>query len=275
MKDAVSSSVLILCILLPAAWAQTISEGIDSEHSTASLTVGSAAGGSAWNVAIAKVSGMVQWDEKDVSKSVFDFTLYPAHQRTRLLNPDGSVRSYTAADLSRYTLMTFHSDRVEVNQTNKLEVRGTLAVTHVEREAKISWSNAYAGPEYGAPVAHTTTGEVVFTMENPFSGTPRQAGTKISGFAIMNRKDFPGLRTAVVDAVWPIVVEDEHCEMPWARASFRDYQGAVCTGKPIEVAPISQPPQRFGTDYPGPNEVTAPVADRVTIALSLNLFKAD
>jgi polyisoprenoid-binding protein YceI len=272
---AVSALFPLFCMLLPVAWAQTISERIDSGHSTASLTVESASGGSPWNAGIAKVSGMVQWDGKDASKSTFDFTIYPARQSARLLNPDGSVRSYTAANLSRYTVMTFHSDRVQADQTGKLEVHGTLAITHVAHETNTVWSNAYAGAEYGAPIEQRTAGEVVFTIENPSSAAwLGRADAKISGLATLNRSNFPELRTTILDAVWPIVVEDEHCEMPGPKPSLKDYQGAICTGNPIEVTPISQPPERFGIDYPGPDEITAPRADRVTIALRMNLVKA-
>jgi hypothetical protein len=56
---------------------------------------------------------------------------------------------------------------------------------------------------------------------------------------------------------------------------LRDYSGAICTGNPIEVTPINQPSQRFGIDYPGPDQVTAPAADRTTIVLRLNLLKAN
>jgi len=274
--SAVSTLALLLCNLLPAAWAQTISQQIDSEHSTANLSVYPASGDPPWNVGIAKVSGVMQWNEKDVTKSVFDFTIYPARQRTHLLNPDGSVRSYTSANLSRYTLMTFRSARAEVDKSGELEVHGTLTITHVERKTNITWSNAYTGPEYGPPIPHSTAGEVVFTIENPSSlARPDQFSLRISGFAILNRKDFPGLRTALVDAVWPIVVEDENCEIPAPKPSMKDYAGAICTGNPIEVTPISRTPQRFGIDYPGPDEVTAPAADQATIILRLSLFKAD
>jgi polyisoprenoid-binding protein YceI len=273
---AVSTLALVLCIGALVARAQTVSQRIDPGHSTASLTVNSASGGSSWNVGIAKVSGMLHWDLKDVTNSVFDFSIYPARQGTLLLNPDGSVRSYTSANLSRYTVMTFRSGHTEVDPSGKLQVCGVLAVTHVEREANITWSNAYNGPEYGEPVLHSSAGEVVFTIENTNSAVRLgAASSKISGFAALNRKDFPGLRTAMVDAIWPIVVEDEHCEMPAPKPSLRDYQGAICTGNPIEVTPISQSPQRFGIDYPGPGEVTAPAADQATIVLRLNLFKAD
>jgi polyisoprenoid-binding protein YceI len=122
-------------------------------------------------VGIAKVSGIVQWDEKDATTSVFDLNIYPARQGALLLNPDGSVRSYTSADLARYTVMTFRSSSAEVDQRGELQVHGTLTITHVERETNITWSNAYAGPDYGAPVAHSTTGKVVFTIENSRSAT--------------------------------------------------------------------------------------------------------
>jgi len=252
-----------------------MSQRIDPGHSTASLTVNSASGDSPWNIAVARVSGIVQWDEKDLTKSIFDFTLYPARQGDRLLNPDGSVRSYTSANLSRYTVMTFRSDDVEVDQTGKLQVHGVLTITHVGREANTTWSNAYAGPVYESPVQHSTTGEVVFTIENPGSATklgPKT--TKISGAATLDRKDFPGLRTALLDAVWPVVVEDEHCEVPAPKPSLKDYQGAICTGNPVVVTPMSQLPQRFGIDYPGPDEDVAPDAERATIILHLNLFRA-
>src|SRR6516164_4796264 len=100
--------------------------------------------------------------------------------------------------------MTFRSDHAEVDASGKLQVHGVLAVTHVEREANITWSNAYSGPEYGAPVPHSTAGEVVFAIESSSSAIRlRPTSAKISGFATLNLKDFPGLRTAMLDAIWP------------------------------------------------------------------------
>jgi len=273
-----ASLVALLPALMPGVWAQTAAQRIDSEHSTASLTVSAESGANSWNVGIAKVSGTVQWDEKDVTKSAFDFTIYPARQGARLLNPDGSIRSYTSAELSRYTVMTFRSDHVEADESGRLQVHGTLTITHVEREANIDWNNAYTGPEYGPPIAHSAAGDVVFSMENLGSAPPpAQAGARsqISGHATIHRQEFAGLRTSMLDAVWPIVVEDEHCVMPAPKPSLRDYSGAICTGNPIEVTPVNQPSQRFGIDYPGPDQVTAPAADRTTIVLRLNLLKAN
>jgi polyisoprenoid-binding protein YceI len=276
IKRLAVSALALLLSIAPQAWTQTITQQIDSGHSTASLTVNSASGGTPWNVGIAEVGGVVLWDDRDLAKSVFDFSVYPARQRTRLLNPDGSVRSYTSANLSRYTVMTFRSAHAEVDESGKLQVHGTLSITNVEHETNITWSNAYTGPEYGAPIPNRTTGEVVFTIENHNSTVqPRQSSMGISAFAVLYRQDFPGLRTALLDAIWPVVVEDERCEIPAPKPSMKDYQGANCAGNPIEVIPIRQTPQRFGIDYPGPDEVTAPSADRATIVLHLNLFKTD
>jgi len=59
--------------------------------------------------------------------------------------------------------------------------------------------------------------------------------------------------------------------MPPVKASLRDYTGAICTGTPIEVTPLSQPPRRVGEDYPLPDEVTAPANDEATILVYLRL----
>jgi polyisoprenoid-binding protein YceI len=257
--------------------AGTILQRIDSEHSTASLSVAPASDADGWNVGIGKVSGTVDWDVQDVTKSVFDFAIYPARERVRLFKPDGSLRSSGSADLSRYTVLTFRSSRTERDAGGKLQVRGTLTVTHVERESNTTWSNAYDGPKYGPAVTHSASGEIVFTLQGSGSEVATPAGAqlgpgKISGFAVIKRKDFPGLKAAIEDAIWPMVVEDENCEVPAPKPSMKDYTGAICTGHPVEVTPVRQTPQRFGIDYPGPNEVTAPAAEMITIVLRLNLL---
>lgn len=264
--------LLLLSALQPVDSVGTISELIDSGHSTASLTVGPLAGGRQWNVGIATVSGTMQWNDRDITKSVLDLTIYPAGQGARLLNPDGRLRSYTSAALSRYTVMTFGSDHAELDQSGKLRIYGTLTITHVEWQTDSTWNDAYTGPEYRAPVAHSTAGEVVFSLENPRQGTMLKSA-EVSGSTTIERKDFPGLRSAMLEAIWPLVVEDEHCEMPGPKPSLRDYQGAICTGHVIELTPIPRPFQEFGIDYPIREEVAQPAVDRTTIKLRLNFFK--
>ena len=190
------------------------------------------------------------------------------------LNPSGGLRKDSFADLSRYALMTFRSSQVTQNRDGKLAVTGQLSVTHVQREGNVAWSNAYSGPDYSDPVSQTTTHQVTFVFEAPNQTTApmhNRGPDERSALATVNLANFPGLRRAWLDSVWPLVVENEHCEMPWPKADFRDYSGAKCTGTPILPTPLSQPPQRFGTDYPGPDEVTAPANNEATILLHLRL----
>jgi hypothetical protein len=171
--------------------------------------------------------------------------------------------------------MTFHSNRVKTDQTANWKFTGR-------------WPSRMSSTKQILPGAMST---LVQNMEHR-SRTPRRARL-CSRWKILSRgpqtkparrsrasqlwiaRISPGLRTAVVDAIWPIAVEDEHCEMPPPKPSLGDHQGTICTGNPIEVTPIDQPPQRFGIDHPGPAEVTAPSADRVRIELRLNLVEAD
>jgi len=137
-------------------------------------------------------------------------------------------------------------------------------------EVNINWSNAYSGANYGEPVARSTSGTITFVIESDQIKTKQ--GSQISGLTTIPLRDFPTLRASWLDSVWPLVVEDEHCEIPDVRGSTRDYQGAVCTGTPIEFTPLRQPSQvRIGADYPGPDEVTAPASDAATIMIHLRL----
>jgi polyisoprenoid-binding protein YceI len=269
---------LILITALPLvclgiSWAQDEGLRIDSEHSTASLTLVSADGTSSLNVGIAKVSGTVKLDSSNPADDIFDLNIYPARQGSRLLNSDGGFRSNGSADLSRYTVTSFRSDRASLNREGQLEITGELTITYVRRQANIYWNNAYDGPSYGQLVTQSTTHETTFILDNQ-SATASTGGNHgkgvISALATITRQDFPSLRTALLDAVWPIVVEDEHCEMPPVRASMRDYTGAVCTGTPVEVSPRSQPVQYyFGLDYPGAEETSPPPGDKATILVHL------
>jgi len=255
------------------AWAQNGRLRIDSGHSTASLSLLSSSNGMSWNIGVAKVSGTVKISDNP-SEDVFDLNIYPARQGSRLLDPDGGFRGNSFANLSRYTVMSFHSSGVTRNRDGKLAVRGKLSVTYVQRQANIAWNDSYSGPDYSEPEAQSTTHEVTFVLEaqNRATDTMRNHGTEeMSGLATINLHDFPRLRATWLDSVWPIVVEDEHCVIPDVRGTTRDYSGAVCTGTPIEVKTLSRPSERFDIDYPGPDVVTAPASDGATILIDLRL----
>ena len=255
------------------AWAQKGELRIDSGYSTASLSLASSGSGASWNVGIAKVSGTVILNH-DPDKDVFNLDVYPAREGSRLLKQSGGFRDDSFANLSRYAVMSFRSSSVTRNREGKLAVTGELSVTQVQRDANIVWSNGYAGPNLGELVAHTATRPVTFVIELENRTTMQNHSTEeMSALATIPLRNFPALRSTWLNSVWPIVVENEHCDMPEVRASsaMKDYSGAICTGTPIEVTPLRQPRQRFGDDYPGPNEATTPDADEATILLHLRL----
>ena len=270
----ISLMSMLACLFVTVmAWAQNGESRIDHGYSTASLSLASSSTGISWNIGIAKVSGTVTLND-DPDKDAFSLDIYPARQGSRLLKRSGGFRDNSFADLSRYAVMSFHSSSVTRNREGKLAVTGKLSVTQVQREANIVWNNEYSGPDYGAPVAETTTRHVtfVFEAEQQTAATAHNQGPEeMSALATIDLRNFPALRSAWLDSVWPIVVENEHCEMPAVRSSMKDYAGAICTGTPIEVTPLSTPPQRIGTDYPEPNEVTAPPNDEATILVHLRL----
>lgn len=272
----ISSMSMLACLFVTVtAWAQNWESRIDHRYSTASLSLASSNTGISWNIGIAKVSGSVVLND-DPEKDVFYLDIYPAQQGSRLLEKTGGFRENSFADLSRYTLMSFHSGGITRNREGKLVVTGQLSVTQVRREAIIAWNNAYSGPDYGAPVAETTTRPVTFILEAEPHATDRvhnEGPEEVSALATIDLREFPALRSAWLDSVWPIVVENEHCEMPPLRGSnsMRDYTGAICTGTAVEVSPLSTLPQRIGADYPGPNEATAPATDEATILVHLRL----
>src|ERR1700758_5811936 len=144
---------LALMVALPPlfftlCWGQNETLRIDSGHSTASLTLVSSNSAASLNVGIAKVSGTIRLNSKNPAEDVLDLNIYPARQGSRLLNSDGSFRRNSSANLSRFTLLSFHSERSQLNREGKLVITGELTITYAERRAKVVWNNAYSGPEY-------------------------------------------------------------------------------------------------------------------------------
>jgi hypothetical protein len=167
--------------------------------------------------------------------------------------------------------MSFRSQRGQVNAAGQLEITGQLTITHSVRQPDTDWNDAYSGADYGQLVSRSTTGEAVFVVQRQSSAMGKgsqPAKGEMSAVATLRRQDFPGLRTALRDAVWPIVVEDEHCVMPRINGSLRDYSGARCTGTPVLVKPSASWAD-LAMDYARPNEAAPPPGDAATIQLHL------
>jgi polyisoprenoid-binding protein YceI len=142
---------------------------IDPAHSSAQFavkhlaisTVRGAFHGCAALVAVTKVAGTVQFDDKDIAKSSVDVTIDAGSVDTRQPDRDKDLRSDHFFDVEHNPTITFKSKKVEQVAPGKLKVTGDLTI-------------------------HGTTKEVVLDVDGP-RGNQRMgvnASTKI------NRKDF-------------------------------------------------------------------------------------
>ena len=272
-----STCMAMAAFLSSAALAQSGLTRVDPRHSTASLFLHRKAGDSPpLNVGIVMVSGTANWDRNNPAKSDFHLYVYPAGQDSHLLNSDGSFRKDGFANLARYTLMTFQSKSCTLAPSGRLLVTGDLTVTHVERETTTEWSIAYSGAQLGEPVVHSLTHEVRLIVQDGSSApAPNWPAVKPVLLASLrtNDKEFHGIRNALMDAVWPIVVLDERCEPPPATASadMRAYQGANCSGTPVLPATSGEMPAWSDQGYSGSKDPDPSVEDRVTILFNLRL----
>jgi polyisoprenoid-binding protein YceI len=269
--------VALIAMLASPAAAQSERTRVDPGHSTASIfLLREGTTSPPLIVGIAETSGIAKWDLNDVSKSVFDLYIFPADEDPRLLNDDGSLRQDAIVNLSRYTLMAFHSKSSRLDQDGKLIVTGDLSITHVERETFANWSVAYSGSQSAAPLIHNVTHEARLIVEIvPAAAKADGPGAKpdLRASIIIRNEDFKGLKDALQSAVWPILVQDRRCVMPSIAASgdLRAYQGAICSGTPILTDPAGQVPAWSAAGYSGSIDRDPPNGDRAKILFNLRL----
>ncbi len=106
---------------------------IDPMHSAAQFSVRHM-GISTVRGAFSKVSGTVQYDPDDVSKSSMDVAIDAASIDTRVEPRDNDLRSDHFFDTQKYPTITFKSKRVEAAGAGKLKVTGDLTIHGVTKE---------------------------------------------------------------------------------------------------------------------------------------------
>ena len=279
------SSVVMLGVISPLAFAEGNTWSLDSTTSSARFFQGSTADPDSVNTGVALVTGRAKLDENNIENSTFDLSIYPADERWgHALRPDGTLPANYVPDATDHTLMTFHSKRVRRMADGKLEVIGNLRVTRVERSVTMIPNDAYAGPVYGDPVVYTETREVRFLFPS-FSTKPssgrlssvalnQKVSLDLTGRAGVGHEDFPELLNAIQDTNWPSVVQNEQCQMPSTIGD--DYHGATCTGTLIAATHrdnCQMPAVLGGEDYSGPI-CTPPSGNRTTIVLDLKMLRA-
>ncbi len=178
------TAALAAAISLPAA-AATSTWQIDPNHSAAQFAVRHLAI-STVRGAFTKVSGTVQMDDKDISKSSVEVTIDAASVDTRVADRDKDLRSDHFFDTAKYPTLTFKSTRVEQVAPGMLKVTGDLTI-------------------------HGTTKQVVLDVEGPTAPVKDPWGNQraaASASTKINRQDFGVKWNATMDN-GGVVVGDE------------------------------------------------------------------
>ena len=216
--------------------AQDTAWNVDSDHSTARFVLSSSKRPAAKiNIGVAQVSGIVIGaDASDPSE--FDLTIYPADQDTP--DPQSEDRRGESGLQSTpdYTVIAFRSTVIKPIGQATVHVTGDLTVTYVERVATYGPSESYSGPTYGPPITHSERREVTFEFQQIHQDRlSRESASraKWSASGVIQSASFPELLRAVEITNWPVLVEDEQCEMPLTTGE--DYSGPKCTGTLVGV----------------------------------------
>jgi polyisoprenoid-binding protein YceI len=106
---------------------------LDPPHSSAQFSVRHL-GVSTVRGAFTKVSGTVQYDPSDVSKSSIQTTIDAASVDTRVEMRDNDLRSANFLDVQKYPTITFKSKKIEAAGAGKLKVTGDLTIHGVTKE---------------------------------------------------------------------------------------------------------------------------------------------
>ena len=175
----------LAAVLAAPGHAATSTWQIDQNHSSAQFAVRHLAI-STVRGAFTKVSGAVQLDDTDITKSVVEVTIDAASVDTRVADRDKDLRSDHFFDVAKYPTITFKSKKVEQAGAGKLKVTGDLTI-------------------------HGTTKEVVLDVDGPTPavkdpwGNLRAAATTTTK---INRQDFGVKWNATMDNGGVVVGDD-------------------------------------------------------------------
>ena len=146
---------LILLTLAVAARAQSTTWAIDPAHSNAAFTVRHMMINNVRGE-FSKVTGTLQLDSSDITKSSVEASIDAASVNTRVEARDNDLRSANFFDVAKFPTLTFKSTKVEQAGPGKLKLTGDLTMHGVTRsvvldvdgpssEIKDPWGNTRIG----------------------------------------------------------------------------------------------------------------------------------
>jgi polyisoprenoid-binding protein YceI len=135
MKRIVSLATILLLAMPLSALASTWT--LDPDHSTAQFKVKHLMISNVKGV-FEKISGTLNLDDRDITKSKVDVSIDIASINTNIKKRDDHLRSAEFFDAAKYPTMTFTSTRVEKAGPDKLKVTGNLTIKGVTRQVVLN-----------------------------------------------------------------------------------------------------------------------------------------
>lgn len=160
MKSLPAAVLAFVAFQIPAL-ARAANYDIDTAHSSAGFAVRHLAVSNVRGE-FAKVTGVVEYDAKDPSKTRVEATIDAASVTTRDPKRDEHLKSADFFDVAQYPVITFKSTKVE-KASQGLKVKGDLTLHGVTRpvvldvqgptpEVKDPWGNVRAGASATAKI---------------------------------------------------------------------------------------------------------------------------
>jgi polyisoprenoid-binding protein YceI len=184
LLSRITLSASLAAFAFPAAAATTTWQ-IDPAHTAASFAVK--------HLMISTVrgefkgiTGTVNWDDQDISKSTVDVTIDTKTVDTNEPNRDKDLKSDHFLEVEKYPTITFKSKKVEQVSAGKLKVTGDLTI-------------------------HGVTKEVVLDVEGPSASVKDPWGNTraaISATTKVNRQDYGVKWNANIDGGGVVVGDD-------------------------------------------------------------------
>jgi len=83
------------------------------------------------------LTGSVNWDDKDITKSTVDVTIDATSVDTREPDRDKDLKSPNFFDVAKYPTMSFKSKKIEQASAGKLKVTGDLTIHGMTKEVTL------------------------------------------------------------------------------------------------------------------------------------------
>ena len=184
MKNFINVIAAVLALAAPT-FASAAPWNIDADHSSVGfkvrhMMVSNVKGD------FGKVVGVVDIDDKDLTKSKVEVTIETASINTGVTKRDEHLKSPDFFDVVKYPTMTFVSQKVKKNGNGKLKVTGLLTL-------------------------HGKTNEVVLDVEGPTKAVKDPWGSTKRGATAttkINRKDFGLTYNAAIESGGVLVGEE-------------------------------------------------------------------